>query len=165
MSVACAGSVSEGIASVSGRDADTAASLLSWSCSASLGAGSKLTVQDADGHSLLSCSFAEGRLVSYTSDFFETVPGRARPPPERWRAALEVQSASVEVYSSVPDQPDPVHWQLCTAKHFSAGVGSSFRNASAAPRAPFQCKSTLEEKETYDFSKQAGVFILLMGRG
>ena len=125
---------------MSGRAANSAALPLSWSCSASLGADSQFTVQDENGLSLLSCSFAEGRLVSHTNDFFESVPGRARPPPERWRAALEIQSASVRLHTAAGGQSDSAPWQFCTAKLFSAGFDRSFTTPIAADKPALQCE-------------------------
>ena len=150
LSLTPAGFGGEEETSVSGRSSSNEASRLSWSCSASLGADSKLTVHSAKGHPLLSCSFAVGKFVSHTSDYFEAVPGRARPPPERWRAALEVQSASVRLHTSGDGNSDSVSWQLCTAQLFSTGLGSSLAAPAAGGKATLQCECSCQHT-TDDF--------------
>lgn len=90
-----AGIPGEEEASASAKSADQAAPAISWSCCANLSSDSQLSVQDSKGQSLLSCIFKEARVVSHSSDFYDSVVGKPRPPPERWRAALEVGGASI----------------------------------------------------------------------
>ena len=84
-------------------------------------------VQDAQGSTLLTCDFTEGKLVGHTNDFSDGVAGSPRPPPERWRASLEIDGAAL---SLTPEEDSGVAIKLCSAKKFRAGVEGTASHAS-----------------------------------
>ena len=115
-------------ASVSGREGGSHANAVSWTCCANLSTESSLQVLSPQGVTILSCCFDECKLVSHTSDYYSAVAGRPRPPPERWRAALELGRSSVILHGTNPEGGAAVsEHRVLSVSQLQLGLGGAIK--------------------------------------